>query len=265
MSTDHIYNAERWVRDEFEQGTPEWHQARMQKVTGSCASKIATAKRGKAFTATAKTYMEKIISDWLAPSVIPEELRGKAIEWGNTHEPTARMEFAMTIECRVEETGFVQLNPFMGCSDDGSGLDEDGRKFVVEIKCPLNNHVKHLLMARKNEGSPKKQIPTDYYWQCVYNAIVTQSEYFYFVSFDPRVFTKHRFSIVRVEMEDIAEDVQQLKEATLYFVQELIKELSALEVFTDAFLAEQYSIISYKPTVDAEVKTIAAKKVKKKS
>jgi hypothetical protein len=232
---ERIFSTGRTTYSDFDQDCADWHLKRMGKLTGSLAHKIATAKRGKALTQTAKTYMESLISDWMSPDIPPDELGGKAIRWGNDNEPIARDELLMIIGA-IEENGFVELNEFMGCSDDGTGY-KDRKKFLVEIKCPLVNHVKHILMALENEGNPKKQIPAEYYWQCVWNSIVCQCDFFYFVSFGPRVITENRLSIVKVHMKDIEADVQQLKEAAVYFCEELEKKLTTLKL-----LPEQQSL-----------------------
>jgi len=236
-----IFNAPRIIHDGFDQDSDDWLLCRMKKVTGSVFHKIATAKRGKALTQTAQTYMLSLISDWLSPHVVPEQLGGRAIAWGNENEPVGRAEFAMSIMTEIRETGFIELNALMGCSDDGVGIDKDGRKFLLELKCPATNHTKHMYMALENEGNPKKQIPNEYFWQCIWNSIICEVDYFYFVSFNPRVFTVDRLSVVMVEMSEVQKFVDQAKEAAVYFCEELVKKLSMIE------LPENYLGSEFKP------------------
>lgn len=226
-----VFDNERIVHD-MQQGTDEWHLVRKRKVTGSKVSVIATAKEGKALTQGAQTYMFELIGHYTSPNHVEEEKNSAACRWGHEYEPMAREEFSDAYDLEVIESGFIELSDNIGCSDDGTAFDSDGLKWLIEIKCPhvQTNHVKHIDMRLNNEGVYSKQIPSNYYWQCVYNSIICQCDGFYFVSFDPRSYGRHRMSIVECKLSEIEEDVKKIKAAVIYFVSQLENKLKQFKL-----------------------------------
>jgi len=127
---------------EFEQGTPEWYQARLGIPTASGFDKIITP--AGAPSRSAKEYQKQLAGEWMAGGVLEEEqfesfwmTRGKSLE------PEARAAYEFWSDEKVKQVGFVFRDAMrdVGCSPDG--LTETGG---WENKCPkMATHVGYLL------------------------------------------------------------------------------------------------------------------------
>ena len=115
------------------QGTPEWHEQRAGKVTGSVAGAILG------------------LSPFSTPADVMNNLLGKgkkfegnvATEYGSFHEEYAIADLQILKNVIVEETGFhvhKELD-WLGASPDGFIGDD----IVAEIKCPF---------GKRNEENP---------------------------------------------------------------------------------------------------------------
>lgn len=169
----------------MEQGSQEWHLARLGKPTGSNFAKVLGSKTVRA------GYLEDLICQQLTGKP-PEEIRSHAISWGHENEPKARELYSATQLCEVREEGFL-LHPHLnaGCSVDGM-VDPDG---MIEIKCPYNsrNHLKTI---------ETRQVPSQYVAQVQGNMFITNRTWCDFVSFDPRFPEEYQLCIVRVAADD---------------------------------------------------------------
>lgn len=169
----------------MEQGSEEWHLARLGKPTGSNFAKVLGSKTVR------EGYLEDLICQQLTGKP-PEEIRSHAINWGHENEPKARELYAATNLCEVREEGFL-LHPELnvGCSVDGL-VDPDG---LIEIKCPYNsrNHLKTL---------ETKQVPAQYIAQVQGNMFVTGRLWCDFISYDPRFPSEYRLAVVHCEADD---------------------------------------------------------------
>lgn len=108
------------------QRSPEWHQQRLGRVTGSVAGAILGLS----------PYM---IRDDVLRSMVraalgaPNEFTGNvATAWGAAMEPQAIGDFEMTYGESVEAMPFVPYDDWLGASPDGRVSDGKG----IEIKCP---------------------------------------------------------------------------------------------------------------------------------
>jgi len=169
----------------MEQGSEEWHLARLGKPTGSNFAKVMGSKTVR------EGYLEDLICQQLTGKP-PEEIRSYAITWGKENESLARNLYSATQLCEVREEGFI-LHPHLnaGCSVDGI-VDPNG---INEIKCPYNsrNHLKTI---------ESRQVPPQYVAQVQGNMLITGCDWCDFVSFDPRFPDEFQLCIVRVEADD---------------------------------------------------------------
>ena len=177
-----------------EQGTEEWHNLRLGKVTGSNFHRVMTG--GK----TAETYKHELVCQRLT-GVRPPDIRAAAIDWGHEQEAQGRLSYSLKcLEASddldhsiVEEDGFVvsALHSGVGCSVDGL-VGTDG---LIEIKCPYTskNHYRTIVSGN---------VPKEYKWQVFGNMWCTERQWCDFVSFDPRFPSHLRCVIVRVERDD---------------------------------------------------------------
>lgn len=147
-----------------DQGTEEWHEARLGIPTGSIASDIVTPKgkprEGKAVEQLAfKIAMDKVYGRDL------EAFQSYAMEQGNISEPKARTMWSKRHGVSVEQVGFVygDASKTYGTSPDGLFV-LDGKFGCIEIKCLQRNSMCAALAL----GS-EFVIPPDHYTQLQYN------------------------------------------------------------------------------------------------
>jgi putative phage-type endonuclease len=172
----------------IEQGTPEWHQLRLGKVTASRVSDVmAKIKTGE--SASRKNYRAELVVQRLT-GLPSESFTNAAMEWGTATEPMARIAYEITKEVLVEQVGFIEhpTIAMFGCSPDG--LVHDG---MIEIKCP--NSATHIEYLTDNKA------PAKYINQMQCQMAVTGRKWCDFVSFDPRLPEDLQLFVVRVERD----------------------------------------------------------------
>lgn len=200
--------------DDLVQGTDEWKQMRLGKVT---ASRIAdaTARTKTGYGASRANLMAKLIAERLtgAPGsdyVSPE------MQWGTEHEPEARRAYEFWRDVEVKEVGFVPhpTIEMAGCSPDGL-VAEDG---LVEIKAPnTSTHIDTLT---------GQAVPGRYIGQMQFQMACTGRAWCDFVSFDPRLPPNMQLFVTRVHRDDAA--IQALEKEVLAFLAELEEKVAAL-------------------------------------
>jgi putative phage-type endonuclease len=171
-----------------EQGTPEWHQLRLGKVTASRVSDVmAKIKTGE--SASRKNYRAELVVQRLT-GLPSESFTNAAMEWGTATEPMARIAYEIAKEVLVEQVGFIEhpTIAMFGCSPDG--LVHDG---MIEIKCP--NSATHIEYLTDNKA------PAKYINQMQCQMAVTGKKWCDFVSFDPRLPEDLQLFVVRVERD----------------------------------------------------------------
>ena len=171
-----------------EQGTPEWHQLRLGKVTASRVSDVmAKIKTGE--SASRKNYRAELVVQRLT-GLPSESFTNAAMEWGTATEPMARIAYEIAKEVLVEQVGFIEhpTIAMFGCSPDG--LAHDG---MIEIKCP--NSATHIEYLTDNKA------PAKYINQMQCQMAVTGRKWCDFVSFDPRLPEDLQLFVVRVERD----------------------------------------------------------------
>ena len=172
----------------IEQGTPEWHQLRLGKVTASRVSDVlAKIKTGE--SASRKNYRAELVVQRLT-GLPSESFTNAAMEWGTATEPMARIAYEIAKEVLVEQVGFIEhpTIAMFGCSPDG--LVHDG---MIEIKCP--NSATHIEYLTDNKA------PAKYINQMQCQMAVTGKKWCDFVSFDPRLPEDLQLFVVRVERD----------------------------------------------------------------
>lgn len=195
------------MTDNLIQGTPEWHDARRGKITGTGFSKVLS-KRGN----TRKDYMRQLVLE-RKTGVTVEGFKNEAMEWGTLTEPQARAYYEKEHSITVSQVGFIEHNGidfkrYVGVSPDGMLLGAG----CIEIKCP--NKSTHLEYIAKNV-LPKKYEP-----QVQGILWVTQRQWCDFISFDPRV-VKQPYWCIRVNRDE--NYIANLAKETALFIDEMIK------------------------------------------
>ena len=203
------------------QGSPEWHQARLGKVTASRISDVA-AKIKTGWGASRAKYMGELIAESLTHEPTPSYTNA-AMQHGTDTEPQAAAAYAFYTDAELELVGFVDHPKIdqAGCSPDRL-VYVSGKKGVenglVEIKCPqTSTHIDTLL-----GGSIPKKYIDQMYWQMA----CTRREWCDFVSFDPRMPPASQLFIRRVERDE--ERIKELENMVVEFLFEMNEKIDRL-------------------------------------
>lgn len=193
----------------IEQGTIEWHQQRLGKVT---ASRIADVMM-KPTSAGYQNYRAQLVCERLTGQPT-ESFTSAAMQHGTDTEPQARAFYEFETALEVEQVGFIDHPKLAmsGASPDGL-VGSDG---LVEIKCPQPaTHIKTLTGAA---------IDRKYSLQMQWQMECTGRDWCDFVSFCPSLPMEMQMFRERVERD--AEQVEEITEAITKF----LAEIQALEV-----------------------------------
>ncbi len=170
----------------FEQGAPEWFNARIGVITASSFDKIITPK--KLELSSQSTAIENKIAAEIITGESCDDFQGNSwTERGHELEPDAADFYEMTTGIVPEKVGFIT-------NDDGTiGASPDrliGDDGLLEIKCPApQTHITYLLngtVADKYKAQVQGQL------------MVTGRKWCDVMSYHPEI----RPSIVRVERDE---------------------------------------------------------------
>lgn len=194
-----------------EQRTPEWHEARQGKITGTGLGKITGTKAKK------DNYFYELLAERLS---LESQKEQSDLQRGIDLEDKAIEEFEVKTGKIVIKAGFCSRddNPFIGNSPDG--LIENNGKYTeaVETKCPSS--AKHLRYICENV------VPEEYFAQCMQYFIVNDDlQTLYFVSYDDRIPNWELF-IKELKREDYEDDIKYYKEQQEQFIEEVNRKLS---------------------------------------
>ena len=185
------------LHNDIEQGTPEWHDLRLGKLTGSSAAKLLGTPAAR----------EKYLYDRAAEIVTgckcdsDECAQSMHMTRGTEFEEVALMKYTVATLSEVQKVGFVELNEFVGCSPDGL-VGDDG---MMEVKVPdSNNYFRQILELARDSV---KAIPKDYYVQMQFNMFVCDRKWCDYVLYNPKHEAKGKsLFIQRVARDDIMQE-----------------------------------------------------------
>lgn len=221
-----------------EQGSPEWHTERRNRITGRKLDKVmggSTAQFG-------------LICDLIAEEATEQSkiIRASAeMERGNNEEPFAIKMFEGMTGKKVDRLGLCISNEFdwIALSPDGFIKDKKGKYTeALEIKSPdsatavyykLTNLIplEELGMIKKNgectAAAPFCGIPSEYKWQVIHYFIVNQDlETLHFGIYDGRFINgESQLYIVSVNRTDelIQSAITEAKSELLLFREKWMK------------------------------------------
>jgi len=210
------------------QGTPEWKEMRLGKITASRFADVLTRPRSKAdrlrgdLSATAQSYLLDLVAEHLTG-----EEQGPpttwAMQWGIDCEPAAKEVYAELTGQEVQEVGFLAHpeEPMIGGSPDGLV----GEKGGLEIKCSANTriHLGYML-----EGI----LPTQYAVQVQGLLWLTGRQWWDFVSYDPRIKGPGSLPLAlwRLRVERDGDYIETLAAAVFAFRDKLLETLLKLKM-----------------------------------
>lgn len=124
-----------------DQGTVEWHDARMGIPTSSQFGSIITPLGKPCKPEKVETYMMKLLAEWLSGEH-EEGFSSKYMERGYLTQPEAIDFYQLQRGVDVEQIGFVYKNHDRLTGSSTDGLPPEG---VVELKCPSGGvHIRFL-------------------------------------------------------------------------------------------------------------------------
>ena len=198
----------------IEQGSKEWLNLRLGKITASRVSDIMTSGRGGKPSKTSESYMLELIAETLTGSQADFYVNN-AIAWGNECEPQARAMYELENDVDVEEVAFIERDKFVGVSPDGL-VGSDG---LLEIKCPTSKKQIERALSDCYHEEYKAQIQMQLW--------ISGRKWCDFVSFDPRVNGKASYLQERVYRDDeYIEDMRNRIDKFVEAMQEKIKSLN---------------------------------------
>ena len=200
---------------DIKQGSDEWLELRLGKITASRFKDVMTNGRGGSPSKTAESYMMELAIEKVTGKSLPF-FENDAMRHGTETEPQARAMYELVSGNEVSEVAFIEHNEFIGVSPDGL-IGNDG---LLEIKCPnTKTQVERYL---SNIG-----LPSDYKWQVHGQIWVAEREWCDFLSFDDRIDTAAQYICTRVYRDEVL--IKELSERTKDFsekLQEMIIKLS---------------------------------------
>lgn len=195
----------------IEQGTEEWHKARLGKVTASRVADVM-AKTRSGYAASRKNYMAELLCQRLTGKR-EEGFTNAAMQRGTEMEPIARSHYEVENDVLVDETGLVDHPSIAGFAASPDGLvSDDG---LLEIKCPNTATMLEFLQTEK--------IPAKYQSQMTAQMLCTGRRWCDFVMFDDRLPEHLAYRCVRFALCDTAAD-EMVEEVTKF-----LTELDELE------------------------------------
>jgi putative phage-type endonuclease len=199
----------------IQQGTNEWHQLRLGKVTASrVADILAKTKTGP--SASRGNYLIELALQRVTKT-IEESYTNAAMEWGTQTEPQARVAYEVKTGNFVDQVAFVDHPTIagFGCSPDGL-VGTDG---LIEIKCP--NSATHWSYIKANEP------PNKYFIQMQAQMAVTGAKWCDFVSFDSRMPERSQLLIVHIPRDP--EYILYMEAEIKQFLSEVEREVELME------------------------------------
>lgn len=195
-----------------------WFEARRGIFTSSNLSRLMTnPKKPALISAGAKTYAEETLAEDLAG--YSPEFSNDATEHGNEYEALAVAALCLEFGIEAEYDGedqclFLSDSLPFGGTPDGLVYDQS---VCIEVKCPYapKKHLQHLLL----EGElALKSFNSAYYWQCIGNMIVTETDRCLFASYNSRFPDSSSLKVIEIKLTDEAREraIDRIKAASDY-------------------------------------------------
>lgn len=195
-----------------EQGSPEWFEARIGRVTASRISDVLAKGKGGNEAVTRKDYKFEIVSEILTGKPSPPIPQNDAMRWGTEQEPFARAEYEIRSGLIVDTVGIV-LHPRFPARAAASpdGIVSSNNQKLIEIKCPkTSTHISYLESGK---------IPTQYENQMMWQMICTEFKLCDFVSYDPRLDPNISMMIIPLNFDQQRAD--EIESEVIRFIMEI--------------------------------------------
>ena len=203
------------------QGTEEWFQQRLGKVTASRISDVI-AKTKTGISTSRQNYLIQLVSERLTGKKT-DSFTNKAMEDGVEREPIARKLYESKTNSIVTEVGFFD-HPVIkssGASPDGAVNSEEEGKYagLIEIKCPIETTHTNTLMSK---SVPSKSIP-----QMQWQMACTNARWVDFISFNPNFPEELQVFVKRLDRDDAY--IAELEAEVIKFLEEIEQTIIKLK------------------------------------
>ena len=203
------------------QGTEEWFQQRLGKVTASRISDVI-AKTKTGVSTSRQNYLIQLVSERLTGKKT-DSFTNKAMEDGVEREPIARKLYESKTNSIVTEVGFFD-HPVIkssGASPDGAVNSEEEGKYagLIEIKCPIETTHTNTLMS--------KSVPSKYIPQMQWQMACTNARWVDFISFNPNFPEELQVFVKRLDRDDAY--IAELEVEVIKFLEEIEQTIIKLK------------------------------------
>lgn len=193
---------------EVEQGTPEWMDLRIGKITASKVKAILNIDGKLKAKGPLQTALSKVLAEIETGFSNDSDFMSDAMEWGVEHEFEVIDKYKTDMFAPI---GFATNSKFkyLGCSPDMVFYGENAKfEKGIEIKCP--NSATHIKWHLDNK------IPNEHLHQVLIYFLIFELEKMSFVSYDPRN-NKRPYFEKTILKKDIQPLLDQTEESILRF------------------------------------------------
>jgi len=205
------------IHNDLEQGTQQWKEARLGKITASSSECIMVNGKGaNGLGAGAITYAEQLVNEIICgPNIIDSDpFISLAMEWGNHYEIVARDLYKEKRKVDVTIPGGVENGEFWYSPDGFVGTDG-----LIEIKAPQPKQ--HIKILRSDV------LLKEYVHQCQFALWITGREWLDWISFNPVYPDPYKSKVIRVLPElDYHAKFETKSSEMLNFINQILKELN---------------------------------------
>jgi putative phage-type endonuclease len=205
------------------QGTDEWFQQRLGKVTASRISDVI-AKTKTGVSTSRQNYLVQLVSERITGKK-GDSFVNQAMLDGIERESAARELYMRTRGVSVTEVGFFD-HPIIknsGASPDGAvNAEEDGKYAgLIEIKCPIETTHTNTLMSK---SVPSKYIP-QIQWQMA--SVSPNVKWCDFISYNPNFPDTMQLFVATVERDN--DYIAELEAEVIKFLDEVDQTILKLK------------------------------------
>jgi exodeoxyribonuclease (lambda-induced) len=177
-----------------EQGSPEWHAARLGHLTASRMHDAMKRLKNKNFAASRKDYAIELVCERLTGEA-EDFFTTREMQWGIEHEDEAAQMYAFTRDVEPIKCGLFKHPSkewVLASPDRLIAANDNQPDGLIEIKCPKSaTHAKYLLT---------EEVPPEYVSQVHLQLVCTGRQWCDFVSFDPRMPGNAQLFVQRLAM-----------------------------------------------------------------
>lgn len=186
------------------QGSDEWHEIKVGKMSASVANDLLMKENTAGFTGLIDRLVEE---RYTGHKSTKKSFQSEDMLRGTEFEPEAALDYEMRHLIKLDIIGVVILDDWTLCSPDRL-IDDDG---LYQAKCPSFTTQRQYLKDKK--------VPTGYYKQMQFELYVTGRKYNVFHSYHPEL---PSFEVV------VERDEAMIK--TIHERVEYVKELVTKEI-----------------------------------